>query len=439
MRRLLIANRGEIALRILRACQELGIETVAAYSLADRNLRHLVLADQTVCVGRRSYLDIGQMLAAATSRHCDAVHPGYGFLSENADFCQQAEAAGLAFVGPTSAQISMMGNKSSARATMAAHGVPVLPGSLQELGSVEEAIAVADKIGWPVMVKASHGGGGQGIAVAADARQLQALFPELASTAEGLFTSSALYLEKYLTDARHIELQVFGDGLGQVRYLGARDCSIQRRHQKLIEEAPPAGIETQALLALSETCCLALSQLNYRNAGTLEFLYQDGAFYFIEMNTRIQVEHPVTEVITNIDLVKLQLEVVMSPSALPDQDNISSTGHAIECRINAEDRAFRPAPGRIEHLAMPGGPGIRIDSHIYQGYQIGHEYDSLLAKIIAFGTSRAEALARMNRAIRELQISPGPTNRELHLSILEHPAFISGDCTTRFIEDKMHS
>lgn len=437
MKRLLIANRGEIALRIVRACQEMGIQTVAAYSLADRELPHLGLADETVCIGRRSYLDANQMLAAATSRGCDAIHPGYGFLSENADFCDRTQAAGLAFVGPTPEQISIMGNKSSARQKMAKSGVPVLPGSQKELASVDEAIEVASDIGWPVMIKASHGGGGRGIGVARDEGELRTLFPELISQAEGLFASGALYLEKYLTDARHIELQVFGDGLGQVRYFGARDCSIQRMHQKLIEEAPPTEIAPASLLALSEICCHALSELKYRNAGTLEFLYQDGEFYFIEMNTRIQVEHPVTEMLTNIDLVKLQLDLIMRPQALPAQQNINSFGHAIECRINAEDDEFRPAPGTIEQLRLPGGPGIRVDSHIFQGYQIAHEYDSLLAKIVAFGASRSEAIARMKRALQELQVRPGPINAALHLRLLNHPEFVAGGCTTRFLEDNI--
>jgi len=434
MKRLLIANRGEIALRIVRACKELGVESVAAYTQVDSALPHLELADDTVCIGRRSYMDADQLLAAAISRQCDAIHPGYGFLSENSVFSAKAEASGLEFVGPSSNHIAMMGNKSSARSFMRSHDVPVLPGSLGELASLEEAISVAEEIGFPVMLKASAGGGGRGIAVVHDADQLASTHPGLVAQAEGLFTDGSVYLEKYLEQARHIELQIFGDGQGGILYLGARDCSIQRKHQKVVEEAPPPGIDAKVLKSLAEQCCTALSELKYRNAGTLEFLFEDDAFYFIEMNTRIQVEHPVTEMCTGIDLVKLQIAHALYGHTLPLQSEISERGSAIECRINAEDELFNPAPGIVDVLRWPGGPGIRIDSHLYQGIRIAHEYDSLVAKIIAHGANRLEAIARMHRAVLELQIKPGPTNRKLHLSILEDPRFITGDLSTRFLD-----
>jgi acetyl-CoA carboxylase biotin carboxylase subunit len=433
MKKVLIANRGEIALRIVRACQELGIQTVAAFSQADRSLKHLDRADETVCIGKHSYMDIVSLLAAATSRGCDAVHPGYGFLSESAIFSAEVERAGLTFVGPSSAHIALMGDKIQARRFMAENGLPVLLGSESELDDEVAGHLVADRVGYPVMLKASHGGGGRGIAIARNAQELSSVFDSIKNQAQALFGNGAVYIERYLTDARHIEIQVFGDGAGKVIHFGARECSIQRYHQKLVEEAPPPGIPAQEVQHLAEACCHALAKSSYRSAGTLEFLYQDGAFYFIEMNTRIQVEHPITECITGVDLVKLQLSLA-SESPIPfEQKDIKQFGHAIECRINAEDEHFKPSPGLIAEFDCPGGPGIRMDTHIYSGYRVPHHYDSLLGKLIAVGSDRAEAISRMKRGLSELVIKPLQTNIDLHKKILRDERFVSGSYTTNFI------
>ena len=434
MKRVLIANRGEIALRILRACQELGLETVAAYSQADSRAVHLPLADDTVCIGKHSYLDQSQIISAALSRHCDSVHPGYGFLSESSHFALQVEAAGLCFIGPAATHIELMGDKAKARAAMTAKGILVLPGSDGEVISVDDACDCAKRIGFPVMLKASHGGGGRGIQIVDDEASLRSAFKGLRNEAEQLFGNGGVYIEKWLDAPRHIEIQVFGDGNGRVIHFGARECSIQRRHQKLLEETPPPGIPGARIAELAISCCGALAELNYSNAGTLEFLFQDGAFYFIEMNTRIQVEHPITESVTGIDLVKLQLSFASTGRLSLLQSDVCFSGHAMECRINAEDRNFQPAPGAVNQYRTPGGPGIRLDSHLYLGYIVPHQYDSLLAKVISTGSDRAECIARMERALVEFVIGPVSTNIDLQRLILRDARFRSGELDTHFLE-----
>jgi acetyl-CoA carboxylase, biotin carboxylase subunit len=434
MKRVLIANRGEIALRILRACRELGLETVAAYSQADRFALHLPLADDTVCIGKQSYLDSSQIISAALTRNCDGVHPGYGFLSESGDFAFQVQEAGLCFIGPAASHIELMGDKVKARAAMATRGIPVLPGSDGEVTGLDDAVDWAKRIGFPVMLKASHGGGGRGIHIVDDEVSLRSVFDGLKNQAEQLFGNGGVYIEKWLDAPRHIEIQVFGDGNGRVIHFGARECSIQRRHQKLLEETPPPGIPRERIEGLATSCCDALADLGYSNAGTLEFLFQDGAFHFIEMNTRIQVEHPITESVTGIDLVKLQLSFASTGRLSLEQSDISFSGHAMECRINAEDRDFRPAPGPVNEYRTPGGPGIRLDSHLYPGYVVPHQYDSLLAKLISTGSDRAECIARMERALVEFVISPLSTNIDLQRSILRDVRFQSGESDTHFLE-----
>ena len=436
MRRLLIANRGEVALRILRACGQASVTTMAAYTRVDHGLRHLELADETVCIGHSSYMEMDQLLAAATTRDCDAIHPGYGFLSENADFADRAEAAGLTFVGPTAEQIRMMGNKSQARRLLASRNVPVLPGSSGPVNDVDEARRVAAEIGYPVLLKASHGGGGRGIRLVRTESDFSPAFTETENQADTFFGNGELYVEKYLPDARHIEIQVAGDGAGRVVYLGARDCSVQRRNQKLIEEAPPPGIEEARLDELASVCCAALAELSYRNLGTLEFLFDGDAFYFIEMNTRLQVEHPVTEAVTGLDLVNLQLHIAAHKQLPFDQAAVVVRGHAIECRINAEDAQFKPSPGLVADLKWPGGPGVRVDSHLYSGYRIPHEYDSLVAKLICTGQDRPAAIARMALALHETKIGPVNTNLALHRAILEDEAFRAGAVSTRFLAER---
>ena len=433
IKRVLIANRGEIAMRILRACRELGLETVAAYSQADSLALHLPLANDTVCIGKHSYLDSSQIISAAMIKNCDGVHPGYGFLSESSDFALQVEEAGLCFIGPAAPHIELMGDKAKARAAMIAKGIPVLPGSDGEVTRLDDACDCAERIGFPVMVKASHGGGGRGIQIFDDEASLRSAFEGLRNEAEQLFGNGGVYIEKWLDAPRHIEIQVFGDGNGRVIHFGARECSIQRRHQKLLEETPPPGIQVDRITGLAMSCCEALADLKYSNAGTLEFLFQDGEFYFIEMNTRIQVEHPVTEMITGIDLVKQQ--ILASSGHLPlVQSDICFSGHAMECRINAEGRNFQPAPGPVNQYRTPGGPGIRLDSHLYPGYVVPHQYDSLLAKLISTGSDRAECIARMERALAEFVIGPLSTNIDLQRLILRDARFRSGELDTHFLE-----
>lgn len=434
MKRLLIANRGEIALRILRACRELGIEVVAPYTRADEQMVHLPMADDRICVGRHSYLDAGQLISAAQVTGCDAIHPGYGFLSEDAAFASAVESAEMTFVGPAPEQIAMMGDKASARSLLQAAGVPVLPGSEGIVADVRAAVSAAAAIGYPVMLKAAAGGGGRGILLAGDEETLVQDYATVSAQAEVLFGNPGVYIEKYVADARHIEIQVIGDGNGRVLHLGARECSIQRRHQKLLEEAPPPGIPDNIIESLGRDCCRALETVNYRNAGTLEFLYSSGDFFFIEMNTRIQVEHPVTELVTGVDLVKLQLETARDQGFTLTQSSVSIDGHAMECRINAEDENFLPAPGKVQMLHLPDGPGIRVDTHLYQGYEVPHQYDSLLAKLVTHGSDRDEARLRMHRALQELQIRHLPTTAPVHQAIIESENFVRGSYDTGFIE-----
>lgn len=434
MNRLLIANRGEIALRILRAARELDIETVVVYTSVDRHLPYLALADEAVCIDSRSYLNSDAIIAAALSRGCDALHPGYGFLSENADFARRVEQHEINFVGPCPDDIALMADKSAARRYMLENDVPTLPGSGDVLDNTAQAIRLAADIGYPVMLKAAHGGGGRGIRVVQDKESLTDTLAEVRAHALQLFGDDSVYLEKYLRAPRHIEIQVAGDGKGKVISLGARDCSIQRAHQKLVEESPPPGTSTDRLAALEDVCLEALAAMSYRSVGTLEFLEQDDEIFFIEMNTRIQVEHPVTEAVTGVDLICLQLEIADAGELTLDQSDIHLRGHAIECRINAEDENFVPAPGVVESLKLPGGPGVRVDSHLAGNYKVPYFYDSLVAKVICHGADRNHAIRRMRRALAELEIKPLQTNIQLHQAILGDESFVLGEYSTQFLE-----
>ncbi len=433
MKRLLIANRGEIALRILRAARDLGLETVVVFTTEDRNLPYLHLADQAVCIDKSSYLNMDAIISAALSRDCDAIHPGYGFLSENTAFAQRVEDHNLIFVGPRPADIALMADKSAARQHMADLGIDTVPGSHAPIENIGALQRVCREVGYPVMLKASHGGGGRGIRLVNDERALQAQFAEAQTQAGQLFGDDSVYVEKYLPAPKHIELQVAGDGLGSIVMLGARDCSIQRSHQKLLEESPPPVLDMDKLSGLETRCHQALAEIQYRNLGTLEFLYDKGSFYFIEMNTRLQVEHPVTEAVTGIDLVKLQLEIAAGEAALDAEMAVVTRGHAIECRINAEDEAFIPAPGPVDSIRFPGGPGVRMDTHLAPGYQVPHAYDSLVAKLICHGDSREVARRRMIQALTELEIRPLKTNTKLHQRILKDERFVAGEYSTQFI------
>ncbi|MEB3351947.1 MAG: acetyl-CoA carboxylase biotin carboxylase subunit [Cyanobacteriota bacterium] len=442
--KLLIANRGEIALRILRSCRELGIPTVAIHSTVDRNALHVQLADEAVCVGEapssRSYLHIPNILAAATSRGADAIHPGYGFLAENDRFAEICADHGLTFVGPSPESIRSMGDKSTAKRTMQRVGVPTIPGSEGLLDSVEEAAALAEGMGYPVMIKATAGGGGRGMRLVASADQLENLFKAAQGEAEAAFGNPGLYMEKFIDRPRHVEVQVLADRHGNVVHLGERDCSIQRRHQKLLEEAPSVAINAELRRQMGDAAVAAARSIGYEGAGTVEFLVdRSGSFYFMEMNTRIQVEHPVTEVVTGIDLIAEQLRIAGGEPISVRQEEIKLTGHAIECRINAEDprHNFRPAPGRITGWLPPGGPGVRVDSHVYTGYEIPPFYDSLIGKLIVWGNDREHALSRMRRALSEYAITGVPTTIEFHLDLLDRPEFQRGDVHTKFVEQEM--
>jgi acetyl-CoA carboxylase biotin carboxylase subunit len=438
-KKILIANRGEIALRVQRACRELGIATVAVHSTADTDAMHVRLADESVCIGpppgRDSYLKMPAVLSAALITGADAIHPGYGFLSENADFAEMVEAHNIAFIGPSPAHIRMMGDKITAKSTMMALGVPLVPGSDGELGTLEEARAVAEKIRYPVLIKAAAGGGGRGMKVARNTSELEAAFREARAEAGAAFGNSAVYMEKYLDRPRHIELQILADTHGNVVHFGERDCSLQRRHQKLLEEAGSPAITSAQRDALGETVTRALREIGYRNAGTLEFLYQDEQFSFIEMNTRLQVEHPVSEMISGMDLVHEQIRIAAGEPLGYTQADIHLTGHAIECRITAEDpETFAPSPGLVETYHPPGGLGVRVDSALYAGYRVPPHYDSLVAKLITYGKTRDEALARMRRALREFVISGIKTTIPLHARILENPEFCAGEYTIHWLE-----
>jgi acetyl-CoA carboxylase, biotin carboxylase subunit len=442
--KLLIANRGEIALRILRSCRELGIPTVAVYSTVDRNALHVQLADEAVCVGdapsSRSYLHVPNILAAATSRGADAIHPGYGFLAENADFAEKCLDHGITFVGPSPASILSMGDKSTAKATMQKVGVPTIPGSAGLLQNPEQAAAVAERMGYPVMIKATAGGGGRGMRLVASADELEGLFRAAQGEAEAAFGNPGLYMEKFIERPRHVEVQVLADRHGTVVHLGERDCSIQRRHQKLLEEAPGPGLDPELRRRMGEAAVAAARSIGYEGAGTVEFLVdRHGSFYFMEMNTRIQVEHPVTEMVTGIDLIAEQLRIAGGEPLSFRQDQVHIHGHAIECRINAEDPShnFRPAPGRITGWLPPGGPGVRIDSHVYTGYEIPPFYDSLIGKLIVWGVDRDHALRRLRRALSECAITGIPTTIDFHLELLDRREFQNGDVHTKFVEQEM--
>jgi acetyl-CoA carboxylase biotin carboxylase subunit len=438
--KILIANRGEIALRVQRACRELGIATVAVHSTADTDAMHVRLADESVCIGpppgRDSYLKMPAVLSAALITGADAIHPGYGFLSENADFAEMVEAHNIAFIGPSPAHIRMMGDKITAKNTMLKLGVPLVPGSPGELETLEEARAVADRIKYPVLIKAAAGGGGRGMKVAQNAAELEAAFREARAEAAAAFGNNAVYMEKYLDKPRHIELQILADQYGSVVHFGERDCSLQRRHQKLLEEAGSPAITAAQRDALGETTTKALREIGYRNAGTLEFLYQDEQFSFIEMNTRLQVEHPVSEMISGMDLVHEQIRIAAGERLGYTQADIHLSGHAIECRITAEDpETFAPSPGLVTMYHPPGGLGVRVDSALYAGYRVPPHYDSLVAKLITYGKTRDEAIAKMRRALREFVIAGIKTTIPLHERILENPDFCAGDYTIHWLEN----
>lgn len=443
LEKVVIANRGEIALRILRACHELGIKTVAVFSEIDREQKHVFLADEAVCIGpaasAESYLNIPSVISAAEVSDAVAIHPGYGFLSENADFAERVESSGFIFIGPRAETIRLMGDKVSAIKTMKDAGVPCVPGSDGPLGDdMDEAARIARDIGYPVIIKASGGGGGRGMRVVHAEASLRNAISMTRSEAAAAFGNDMVYMEKFLEHPRHIEIQVLADEHGNVIHLGERDCSMQRRHQKVIEEAPAPGISEETRNEIGMRCVEACRAINYRGAGTFEFLYEDGNFYFIEMNTRIQVEHPVTEMITGIDIVKEQLRIAEGNELSIQQKDISITGHAIECRINAEDpENFMPSPGTVEHFHTPGGPGVRVDTHVYQGYRIPPHYDSMITKLIAHSENRELALKRMQMALSEIVIEGIKTNIPLHQRLVDDAAFISGGTDIHYLENKL--
>lgn len=441
--KVVIANRGEIALRILRACCEMGIKTVAVHSEADRSLKHVLLADETVCIGPApsvdSYLNIPVLIAAAEVTDAVAIHPGYGFLSENADFAEQVEKSGYIFIGPRADTIRTMGDKVAAISAMKEAGVPCVPGSDGPLGDDEGTnITLARDIGYPIIIKAAAGGGGRGMRTVHSEANLLSAITVTRSEALSAFGNGTVYMEKFLEKPRHVEFQVLADGEGAAIHLGERDCSMQRRHQKVVEEAPAPGITMEQRMAMGERCAEACRRIKYRGAGTFEFLFQDGEFYFIEMNTRVQVEHPVTEMITGVDIVREQLRIAAGEGLSYHQEDISWTGHAVECRINAEDPIkFLPSPGTITQYHAPGGPGIRVDTHIYNGYTVPPYYDSMIAKLIAHGEDRATALARMRGALAEIVIDGIKTNIPLHRDICSDCAFIEGGTDIHYLEKKL--
>lgn len=442
--KILVANRGEIAVRIVRACEELGIRTVVAYSEADRDSLAVRLADEAICIGpaapAQSYLKPPALISAALISGCDAIHPGYGFLSENAYFAEMCAECNLQFIGPAAETIRLMGDKASGRKTMRAAGVPVIPGSDGELRSLEEAVEVARCIGYPVLLKPSMGGGGRGMRIAQNEKELIRVYPTARAEAEVAFGRGDLMLEKYLSNVRHIEVQVLADAYGNAIHLGERDCSVQRRYQKILEESPSVILDDATREQMGNAALRGLRAIGYRNAGTLEFLVdQEKQFYFIEMNTRIQVEHPVTEQVTGIDLVAWQLRIAAGERLTIDQHAVSIRGHAIECRINAEDpeRDFLPVAGEIEFFLPPGGPGVRVDSHLYAGYRLPTSYDSLLAKIIAWAPTREEAINRMRRALNECVITGIKTTIPFHLALLGDPVFRAGAISTGYVQQKL--
>lgn len=446
LEKVLIANRGEIALRILRACRELGIRTVAVYSKADQNLMHVRLADEAVCIGpapsNQSYLNIPSIISAAEVTDADAIHPGYGFLAENADFAEIVERSGFTFIGPRADTIRLMGNKVSAIEAMKKAGVPTVPGSGGPVGeNADEALRLGQQIGYPVIIKAAAGGGGRGMRVVDNEHQLLNAITLTRSEAKNAFGDDTVYMEKFLQHPRHVEIQVLADGQGNVVHLGDRDCSLQRRHQKVVEEAPAPNIPDEIKHAVAERCVNACREINYRGAGTFEFLYENGQFYFIEMNTRVQVEHPVSEMITGVDIVKQQLLIAGGDALTLRQQDIHLLGHAIEVRINAEDpQSFTPSPGKISYFHAPGGNGVRVDSHIYTGYTVPPYYDSLVGKIITWGADRESAFARMRQALDEIVIEGIKTNIPLHRDrIFRDPEFTAGGVDIHHLENKLRS
>ena len=443
LKKVLIANRGEIALRILRACKELGIKTVAVHSTADESLKHVLLADETICIGKasatESYLNIPRIIAAAEVTDADAIHPGYGFLAENADFAEAIEKSGFVFIGPTADTINLMGDKVSAIKSMKAAGVPCVPGSDGPLGD-DEAFnkKLAEKIGYPIIVKAAGGGGGRGMRVVRSEDELISSIAMTKSEAGAAFNNDVVYMEKFLENPRHVEIQVLADGQGNAIHLGERDCSMQRRHQKVVEEAPAPGITPEMRARIGARCCQACVEIDYRGAGTFEFLFENGEFYFIEMNTRIQVEHPVSEMITGVDLIKEQLRVAAGQKLTIKQEQVKISGHAIECRINAEDsKTFIPSPGKITKFHSPGGLGVRWDSHIYADYSVPPYYDSMIGKLITYGETRDVAIARMQLALDELVIGGIKTNIDLQKSIMTDEHFAVGGANIHYLEKKL--
>ena len=441
--KILIANRGEIALRVLRACRELGIKTVAVHSQPDAEAKYVKLADESVCIGpapsSQSYLNIPAIISAAEVTDAQAIHPGYGFLSENADFAERIESSGFVFIGPRPETIRLMGDKVSAKDAMRAAGVPCVPGSEGALPDNPKLIMqTAKAIGYPVIIKAAGGGGGRGMRVVHTEAALLAAVTLTKSEAQSFFGNPEVYMEKYLENPRHVEIQVLADSYRNAIHLGARDCSMQRRHQKVIEEAPPPGIPTRHIVRIGERCAEACRRINYRGAGTFEFLYENGEFYFIEMNTRIQVEHPVTEMISGVDIVQEQIRVAAGEKLRFRQRDLDFRGHAIECRINAEDPfTFVPFPGRITFYHPPGGPGIRVDSHVYQGYTVPQHYDSMVAKVIAYGDTRDQAIRRMRIALSEMSIEGIKTNIALHQELMYDAGFIKGGTNIHYLEKRL--
>ena len=434
MKKVLIANRGEIALRIQRSCREFGIKTVGAYAAVDKDLLHLRYTDETFCVSEDNYLCSRDLVSAAKISGCDAIHPGYGFLAENQEFCKMAEDEGLIFIGPSPSQILEMGNKLRARATFRKLGLNPVPGSEVEISDYAVAVELAKNIGFPVVIKAALGGGGKGIRLADNESQLIEALDIVKTEAEAYFGDESVYLEKFLDNARHIEVQIFGDGFGNAVHFGTRECSIQRRQQKLIEEAPAPCLTNEETDSICGLAVAAVSALRYRNAGTLEFLYQDGEFYFIEMNTRIQVEHPVSELISGQDFVKLQISIAANNKLPCNQDSINLKGCAIECRINAEDEDYNPSPGTVCDVIFPGGPGVRVDSHLYAGYIVPHQFDSLVAKLIAWDLNRSENITKMERMLEELMIEGIKTNKNGILEVIRNKRFLTGTVSTTFLD-----
>lgn len=442
--KVLIANRGEIALRIIRTCRELSIATVAVYSTVDKNALHVQLADEAVCVGdslsNKSYLNIPNILAAATSRGVDAIHPGYGFLAENDKFAEMCNDHGIIFIGPSPSSIRQMGDKSTAKETMERVGVPTVPGSKGLLVDVKEAFTLADEIGYPVIIKATAGGGGRGMRLVESSDNLERMFKAAQGEAEAAFGNDGLYMEKFIKKPRHVEVQILADRSGNVIHLGERDCSVQRRHQKLLEESPSPAINADLREKMGNAAIAAAQSIKYEGAGTVEFLVdEDEQFYFMEMNTRIQVEHPVTEMVTGVDLIAEQIKIAGGNNLDFNQEEIKLNGHAIECRINAEDPShnFRPSPGKITGWLPPGGPGVRVDSHVYTGYEIPPFYDSLIGKLIVWGKDRNAAIKRMNRALNECAVTGIPTTIDFHLTLLDKSKFKEGKIHTKYVEEEL--